>query len=83
MIKIEIDNYDSDNFNYYLLTKEKVPLEEVSSLLKAFTNSTKFVRVRDGGVEATDRGYWVVKRTKEDAYVELLNFENDSKFIIP
>lgn len=83
MIKIEINNYDNDNFNYYLLTKEKVPLEEVSSLLKAFTNSTKFVRVTDGGVEATDRGYWVVKRTKENVYVDLLNFENDSKFMIP
>jgi len=82
MQKIQIKSLDNNKYNYFLLENKRTSINDAKSLLFKLTGEKASTIIDESGIQATDIGFWVVKRdSSNDKFVGLINFENDNDFI--
>lgn len=82
MKKIQIENLDNDNYNYFLLDSKQITENDAKSLLFKLTGEKTSTIINENGIKASENGIWVVKRNSgNNKFVNLINFENDNDFI--
>lgn len=83
MKKILLKSNNSSEFDYFLLESKKITFDKAKSLVYKISNETEGSIIDEFGVQATNIGFWVIKRRKSDnKFMEVLHFENDKYFEI-
>jgi hypothetical protein len=80
MEKVIIKNLDNDKFDFYLLNSKIINIEDADSLIRKLYGDNEIQIIQENGITASNTGFWVIKKSKEGSYIEMINFDDDSQF---
>lgn len=80
MQKITVRYLDNNKFDFYLLSPKIINIKNAKSLIKKLYGDNEIQIIQENGITASNTGFWVIKKSKEGSYIEMINFDDDSQF---